>query len=927
MFNKKFFSFFLFILSCSRIFSGINSEELSFSHLTVKDGLSSNYVRNIFRDKEGFVWIGTTEGLDRFDGCLVKQYPLFIRGEQRKGEIYAVCEKGTDLFIVSAIGLYFYNRKQDSLKLACSPPDNIHYTSLFVNDTYRYIILGSDKGLHILNEDLSRKEILLPNEHIVSIKKFKDQFLILTEDALYIMSISREESFHIRCILFHEWEIRNTEMICKEPYVYIGTKNHGLYCFEPDNPAFYKVEEITSNIIVSLFLHEESLFVGSNGKGLEILNLETRKVRKYINDFKDPYSVSSNSIYSIFVDNHHICWLGMYSLGISYTRQQDDFFNVYDGLDRHSIRTFHVIDSLQILAGTRNGFIYREKENNFIYYSADHEAIRSDIVLSISHFRDNNYLIGTYGGGFYIFNKADKEITESPLDERDLRLLKYESVYGSIYLNEKIYLLTLNGLFIIKDNKIRLHLNDGNSGLLSSYIFSYLEDKDGIWLGTAKGLCFYSYGSDNIESVPLKNIQNDFRINYIYKDSKNSLWLCTENYGLLRFYPESREIETISKKLAISTDHVAGIIEDNDHIHYWISTGNGFYRYNEKSGRVKAFGPEDGLAYQSFCMGACRKTPENRLLFGAEYGLVYFCPVPENNREYNPRLIITDLFIDHKVLSREDNRVHFNEAAPAALYIKEDSNLKIRLVNSNFKNGGTRSFAYQLSSDPDEWIYINDNNILEIQNLKEGAYSVYVKCSDDEFSWSQPQEIITIYVKKSFFQTPHFRISCACICLLVVLVLLRKKNKIMLAIDILKKSRKLKKKDKKNSSDIELTEQIIGKLRIYMEEERPYINPNFSIKDLADNTGYSVHQISQVLNTTLGSNFSDFINEYKIEDVKVRLQGNELETLTLLAIAEQCGFNSKTSFYRIFKKFTGVTPLEYRKRIKKQVGNKNQELK
>ena len=141
----------------------------------------------------------------------------------------------------------------------------------------------------------------------------------------------------------------------------------------------------------------------------------------------------------------------------------------------------------------------------------------------------------------------------------------------------------------------------------------------------------------------------------------------------------------------------------------------------------------------------------------------------------------------------------------------------------------------------------------------------------------------------------------------------------MSTLNELKNSKGFKKNKKSVSLEDEWIEDLIDKMKIHMDEQKPYINPNFAIKDLSDSIGYSTHQISLVLNNKLGLNFFDFINQYRIDAVKLKLQSDEVEALTLYAIAEKCGFNSKTSFYRIFKKNTGLTPLEYRKNYEQSI--------
>jgi AraC-like DNA-binding protein len=109
---------------------------------------------------------------------------------------------------------------------------------------------------------------------------------------------------------------------------------------------------------------------------------------------------------------------------------------------------------------------------------------------------------------------------------------------------------------------------------------------------------------------------------------------------------------------------------------------------------------------------------------------------------------------------------------------------------------------------------------------------------------------------------------------------------------------------------------IIQELKRYMEEKKPYLNAELKLADLASEIKYPLHEISQVLNQDLNQSFSDFINRYRVEEVKKRMEDKAYAKYTFIAIAQQCGFNSKTSFYRIFKNETGKTPADYLKELK-----------
>jgi AraC-like DNA-binding protein len=123
-------------------------------------------------------------------------------------------------------------------------------------------------------------------------------------------------------------------------------------------------------------------------------------------------------------------------------------------------------------------------------------------------------------------------------------------------------------------------------------------------------------------------------------------------------------------------------------------------------------------------------------------------------------------------------------------------------------------------------------------------------------------------------------------------------------------------------ASLKITEQkgneISDVLLKYMSEQKPYLNADLRQADVAAATGFSVHEISQVLNVQLNQNFPDFVNSYRVEEVKKRMLTDDAKKYTLTAISMQCGFSAKSSFLRAFKKATNMTPSEYFKGIKQE---------
>ena len=895
----------------------MSEKKLYFEHLTVEKGLSSNYIECIYRDSIGFVWIGTTKGIDRFDGYSIKNYSLYNQENKvETARINAICNASeNNLIVATDIGVFKYHRTLDSLTFINSISYNVPIISIYQVNSNLYI-LGTKKGLFLVNKDIIKLSSYLPKEAILSIQSYNNKLLILTPYKLYIGTILNGQQIQFSTILTAPGNTRFSAMAQQNEQVFIGTEKNGVFETDLKTKQLKKLNAIKANLITSIFISQKHLFVGSDGAGLIIYDTDSKKIHNYIHSPQNSKSIASNSIYSVLTDQNGIYWIGTYSSGVSFSQQYNTRFQEIGDLKGNSIRSFHIIDSCKIIVGTRNGLIYKDGNNKYSFSSQNTPFIKSNITLSISPYTSEKYLIGTYGGGLYLFDTKNKK--PEPFFIKDNQLLADESIYGSVFLNGKVYLATLNGLIIIKENKIEKQLTDKNSELPSSLIYNFTPDSLTLWLGTSRGISRYNILSEKLENIQFTNHRNDFRTNYIYKDSKGDIWLCGNESGIIRFSPQNGNVELLGDKLGISPDHISGIIEDGNHHDYWISSGNGFFRYDSSSGEIQSYNRQDGLPYLSFCPGACARKEDNTIYFGSERGLIYFRPDSIQQNIPVAHIVITNIQVKGKDLhlSAQNDFSH--------LILNTGENFSITITNANFKQAYAGHYKYFLQNHSTEWVLINGNKIA-FDNLQAGDYSLFVKYNSDGTNWSPETKILSIHIKAPFYQSKIFIAILSIFILLVILLSWKWKNKIKAILTAVKSSSKLVTR-KKSITESEKIKEQLNAIKSFMEKEKPYLNPHFSIKDIADGTGYTVHEISMALNDGIKQNFFDFVNGYRVEAVKIKLVGEEANSLTLHSLAEECGFNSKTSFYRIFKKVTGSTPMEYRKKYIESLSEQTKKL-
>jgi AraC-like DNA-binding protein len=223
-------------------------------------------------------------------------------------------------------------------------------------------------------------------------------------------------------------------------------------------------------------------------------------------------------------------------------------------------------------------------------------------------------------------------------------------------------------------------------------------------------------------------------------------------------------------------------------------------------------------------------------------------------------------------------------------------------------------YSYFIDGIDEKWSKPTENNIVSYKELPIGKHTLKILASNNDGVWTtQPLEV-EIEISPYFYETNLFIIFI--IVLLTSVTFYYTRSHFVGAIERIKKQidESISKQSPAHQT-LKISEgkstEIKSSLVRYMIEEKPFLNQELKQADVAAVLNFSVHEISQVLNSQMQLNFSDFVNSYRIEEVKERVATGEYRKYTVSAIAEQCGFNSKTTFYRAFKKSMGVSPSEY----------------
>ncbi len=895
------------LLTC---FFNVNAQSFNVHNLDIETGLSNNYIRTIFKDSQGLMWYGTDTGLDSYDGLQLVNYAKRFK-TPLKGAVQSITELQEGVLLIgTSWGAFRYTVSKNEVTPIDfgSPSIDVRFV---LTPSKGAIYLASDKGLHSL-ERKTLKTTLIPLSGYSNVSLnclLEDQVEHLWaagDDGLYKIKPKMEVALR--------QSPKNIRVIKSiEKTIYLGTL-HGLYAYNRENERIAPVKGLEDVSILSLTIDpSDNLIVGTDNAGIHILNTKTRSLSTY----NQSELFTSNTISALYSDFSRILWIGTFNGGVYYQNLSENqkFKTIeFESSANANIRSLYISPEGEKYIGTRNGTLMCLDSTNKLKAKTAGNLFRSNILTTIYPYpgKPDLLLIGTFGGGISVFNK--KTWTCSSFSA--------ESVFqaGTAYkictdTQQQLWIATLNGVYRYNPKSQLFTYFDLTQVTGSNEVFTlHSDDKDRIWIGTKTGVCYYSL-SRKVFIQPASCKAYRYQCTAAFVDSKGNSWFCFNKGGVLKLDKNLIEKRWLTKEIALPENAPSSLLEDRSGT-IWIGSSKGLFRVNVNN-EVHGYGREDGLTGISFCPELAALDQNGRLWWSNEKGLVTFLNNTSNLTNQTPLLKFTDLYINGKRFDADTLRlVTKNSKSLYTVLIKgkTNNNLEFRVVALNYQNALNNRYSFFLVGHDDQWSKPGSDPLVAYAELKPGSYKLMVKASNNDGLWTNEPFEIRLLLTPYFYETVWFALLLWLIAGVVILYFTRKyiqrvRSKIVDQLGDFKR--------KTTSVPLKIDEQkkmeIKEKLFAFMLDEKPYLNCDLRISDVANSLGFSIHEISQVLNVEMNHNFSDFINSYRVEEVKRRIQKGETQKYTLTAIAMQCGFNSKSSFQRAFKKATNLTPSEFLK--------------
>jgi len=792
--------------------------DIKFRHLTIEEGLSQSSIFSILQDSKGFMWFGTEDGLNKYDGYNFKVYKNNPENLNSLSYNYvkAIHEDQSGVLWIGTYGGGFnkFDREMEQFIYYQTDANNANsLTNNFVNSIYEdrsgMLWIGTENGLNKF--DPKREQFThyqtdpndpnsLSNNKVMSIYEDRGgELWIGTEDGLNRFDREKELFIHYKHIPHDPNSLSNN--VVREIFedklgvLWIGTAGGGLNKFDREKEKFihYQTDPSNTNSLSNdrvMSIYEDKLgvlWIGTAGGGLNKFDRNKEQFIHFKADLHDPNSLSNNEVFSIYEDQSGVLWVGT-DVGLNkFDREKKQFIlyrskpNDLNSLSHNVVYSIYEDQSGVLWIGTYGGGLNKFDRNKeqFIHFRTNPgnpNSLSSDWVRSFYEDRFGTIWVGTYGGGLNKFDREKEEFIHFKANPHDPNSLS-NNVVRVIFEDRSgvFWIGTEDGLNkfdreMEQFTHYKTNPRDPNS-LSNNFIYSIYEDRSGtLWIGTLDGLNKL-VPSANEGSPPTfihfkahphdpNNLSNS-EVLTIYEDKSGVFWIGTPG-GLNKFDRAKETFAYYMEKDGLPNDLIYDILEDSKG-NLWLSTNKGISKFNPRTEKFRNYDVKDGLQSNEFSLGACHKSRTGEMFFGGINGFNSFYPETIKDNPHIPYVVITNFRIFNKVMPIQEEKdgkslltKSITETDKIELSYK-DRVLTFEFAALQYALPEKNEYAYKMEGFEKDWNYVGNRRFATYTNLPPGDYVFRVKGSNNDGVWNEEGVSLKVTVIPPFWQTLWFR--------------------------------------------------------------------------------------------------------------------------------------------------------------------------
>lgn len=760
------------VLYCIFLFgfsSLVFSQDNPVKFLDISDGLSNNSVTTIFQDSEGYLWFGTYDGLNRYDGYSFKVFRNRINDKKSLSfnTIYNIeGDSKKNIWIGGSNGISIYNKSKAIFhSVECLLPNQ--KTAKVLTDVIHQTNAVSDNLVLVASQNLGLiafENNSFVGNHVPLQFPFRN-IKMDNYDAIAIMNDRKKN---------HSWVFVRNVGICSYSYksktlkvafplsievkamklgadekLWLGT-DEGVFLFDP-NSGFLSENYFANKCSVTDILVDEKneVWITTDGCGVFKISGGSKKAVSY-NTLTTNQLAKSNSVWSLYEDKSGNKWFGTLRGGISMLSDTPKYFKSikYNSGDpaENFILSFCEDEKKNIWVGTDGAGLkyWNRKQNTYTAYS---NKLSSPFITGIARDNNNEIWLSTWAGGVNRINPANNTV-------------KHYSCFNS-YTKQ----IEKNVWFVYKDSKGNIWAGATNEGALyrfdrvkDSFILydksitnlqCLVETSDGkLWGGNYSSLISIDQKNGKINKIVIGN-----QIRYIHEDKDKKLWVGTQEGGLLLFDRKTSKFKRFTTDDGLPSNTILRLLEDKEG-NLWMSTYNGVCRFDKRRKTFRNFSVNDGLQSNQFSFNAGLKLSTGEFLFGGINGFNIFFPEQIKGFNQATNVLLSDFYVNNQPIEESKAEVFSEENKIKEVSLAYDqTTLSFEFVALDYNNADKINYAYFLEGWDEQWNNVGQARKANYSRLPEGKYTFKVKTTNFKGGWNKEVSLVTIHVLPPWYRT------------------------------------------------------------------------------------------------------------------------------------------------------------------------------
>lgn len=875
--------------------------------LQVEDGLSQNMVYCVIQDRDDYIWIGTQDGLNRYDGNSFKVYKktdgsgLFNDG---------VCSLNEDhdgnIWVGTIAGLHIFNPSNETFRFV--PLRDISGNSIdglvrdieFGPEGEAYVAIADTCLIRIGRDFTSRQISLGEKGRGINIRDLQTDSAGNLWIASYAGGLLELQGKDLDKIKQYPFKGKSGQMFTKvkpldNETLLVGSVDYGVLKFHLRNKSFTNVDGMGAGDVN--FVHD--ILVASDGRvwvgaenGVHISDPSGITRLVHTADISNP--ISDNAVFCFTEDIDGGVWIGTYFGGVNYYSPYSSLFQRFvpvpgeNRLRGKNISEFCLAGDGSIWIGTEDAGLHRFYPDEGRFESGFLPAGNIHALKII----DNKLWVGSYGQGLFVLSQNGRNYRKYSLDSEgggpggNSAYSIFKDLSGTIWIG------TERGLFQYNASADRFYRVAED--LIYSHVNDILQDFYGrLWFATmGQGV----FRLDPETGIWLSLGDMDPYISCMLEDSAHDIWLGTEDSGIIYYNHKTGESERRwTEEDGLPNNMIYMLLEDNSG-GIWGSTNHGLFHLTPNRDRVIRFDHRSGLTGDQFNFKSGMKAPDGTLYFGGVKGFVSFRPESFNYPPRPSKIVFSRFNIYNSEVKRWPKD---------AIVLRPDQKMfSIGFADLDYSSFGIKTYQYRLLGQDKDWINIEQSHLISFSNLPSGRYRLEVRANPLNAAPGDPVKGLDIRI-----MPPWYRRAPAIIGEVIIILFLL----YLLGRFVASKIRKLNQEaverelERRRAAATPENLKFMDRVKNLMEENLS--NPSFNVNTLVDELHMSRSTLYRKMRVITDIPVNDYIKQYRLNKAAKLIAE---KSWPIADVASMVGFNSVSYFSRCFHAQFGVSPKDYK---------------